>query len=121
MTNVLGESSFTPPVTPVQRYDNSLSDSQGHGPGSMQLHPYSSPSPVLQTDDLLSVNQKLDRVLALFMEQKSAVAQQEREAIKMKEQLSIVVADASQIKKELQTAGTAPRAKKPVPKDISVS
>ncbi len=68
----------------------------------MQVYPYSSPRPLHQADELFSVNQNLDRVLALFMEQKSAVAQQERGAIQVKEQLAIVVADVTQIKKDLQ-------------------
>lgn len=124
VTNRLNEPSFTAtPIAPVQlSYDNSSRSESPLTPGSIHghLYPYSNPRPVHPPDELFTINQKLDRVLAMFMEQKSAVTQKEKE---MNEQLAIVSADISQIKKELQAAETTPQSKgkKRVPKDISVS
>ena len=89
--------------------------------------------------DLSSVNQKLDRVLAVVLEQKetgrkcrimcyndmkllfSTVAKQEKEIACMKEQLNTVVCEIEQIKDVSSSASETKVSKQPIPREISVS
>ena len=100
------EANFTPPMTPhVQSYAPST-----HGPSQ---------------DSLVGMNHKLDKMLSLFMEQRSAIERGQVETAEIRKQMDTFSSRLSEIKScvdDLQqnTNATGRSGKKRVPKDLSV-
>ena len=77
---------------------------------------WSSDSPHAYNSGGIGINQKLDRVLLMFDEMKQQV---ERDSVEMKEQLSNLHDDLTELKEKYQ-ASVSKKAKKKTPCDVSV-
>ena len=82
------EASFTPPLTPSV-HDR---DSSSH------LQPYGLPMHSHSQDPLLGMNQKLDRMLLLFLEQKALIQGGQEETAEMKKRMDSFAASLGEIK-----------------------
>ena len=109
------DTSFTPPATP-RTLDYGI---------SAIGQTYSTPIRSHSQESLLGVNQKLDRMLALFMEQKSAVKRGQKETAEIRKQMDTFSTSLSEIKScvdDLQKSGNGNgNLKKWIPKDLSMS
>jgi len=72
---------------------------------------------VNSTDQSLAINQKLDGLLALFMEQKS---ESRAENADLKKQISILGSEVLELKRRIDTASSSPSEKRRIPRDLSV-
>ena len=72
---------------------------------------------VNSTDQSLAINQKLDGLLALFMEQK---AESRAENANLKKQISILGSEVSELKRRIDTASSSSSGKKRIPRALSV-
>jgi len=72
---------------------------------------------VNSTDQSLAINQKLDGLLALFMEQK---AESRAENADLKKQISILGSEVSELKRRIDTASSSSSGKRRIPRDLSV-
>ena len=128
VTHSLAESPFQMPpnVHPAHRHAASLSSQYGQQLVGRAAH-----------SDLSSMNHKLDRVLAVVLEQKEnvrscismivriysfpSVAKQERVIASMKEQLNTVACEIEQMKDLSSSASEGKVTKQAIPCEISVS
>jgi len=70
---------------------------------------------VNSTDQSLAINQKLDGLLAFFMEQ---MAESRVENADLKKQISILGSEVSELKRRIDTASSSSSGKKRIPRDL---
>ena len=94
-------------------------------PVGRQQPPYASATTRYPRDeDLVGVNQKLDRVLSLVLDQNSTIHQGQKETAELSRQLDGLSKSVDEVKRrvyQLQSSASARGGRKRVPKDLSVS